>query len=360
MKNSEDSIENDFSVFMEKSLYGPDGFYTKGGGAGRSRDYLTSPEVGDLFGYIIADYIDAWYETIDNDHAIVIDAGCGPGSLVASIARKKLRNASFIEFFLVDRSPEHRRTALEKLERVSPDFTWSVHETIPGCDRPTLIITNELLDNLVFDIGTTSDVYKSFDPDHVDKPLYSAFFGISGDIDIAAGANVPKDIKDFRIPIHIGIAEWVDELLEATMEVADLSLLFFDYMKSVVEMEDGNWLRLYSNNKRIVGIDSVLDALSRGVVGDITTDVIKEDLFLLLDQAGFSKIKIDSQAPWLFSNRIDDYCLGETRSSAYDQLQNFAKGEQVDTTQSFIKERDALMDENGLGAFGVLTARREV
>ena len=353
-------IEKNFAEFMEETLYGENGFYTKGGGAGRSRDYLTSPEVGDLFGYVIADYIDAWYETIDSEYAIVVDAGCGPGSLVASIARKNLRNAPNIEFFLVDRSPEHRKTSEEKLERVSPYFTWSVHDSIPACDRPTLVITNELLDNLVFNIGTTSDVYRSFDPDYVDKPLYSAFFGISGDIDIAAGANVPKDIKDFRIPIHVGISDWVDELLEATMEVADLSLLFFDYMKSVVDMEDGDWLRLYSNNKRIVGIDPVLDALSSGVIGDITTDVIKEDLFLLLDQAGFSKIKIETQAPWLYSNRIDDYCLGETSSSAYDQLQNFAKGEQIDTSQSFKKEREALMDENGLGTFGVLTARREV
>ena len=354
-------ISNDnFAEFMENALYGEDGFYTKGGGAGRSRDYLTAPEVGDLFGYVIADYIDAWYETIDGEFAIVVDAGCGPGSLVASIARKKLRNAPNIEFFLVDRSPEHRKASTEKLERVAPDFIWSVHENIPACDRPTLVITNELLDNLVFNIGTTSDMYRSFDPDYVDKPLYSAFFGISGDIDIAAGANVPKNIKDFRIPIHIGIAEWIEELLEATMEVGDLSLLFFDYMKSVVDMEDGNWLRLYANNKRIVGIDSVLEALSKGAIGDITTDVIKEDLFLLLDQAGFSKIKIENQAPWLNSNRIDDYCLGETSMSAYDQLQSFAMGEQVATSQSFIKERETLMDENGLGAFGVLTARREV
>lgn len=349
-----------FAEFMEEILYGENGFYTNGGGAGRSRDYLTSPEVGDLFGYVIADYIDAWYKTIDGEHAIVVDAGCGPGSLVASIARKKLRSPSKIEFFLVDRSPEHRETSEEKLERVSPDFAWSVHEAIPACDRPTLMITNELLDNLVFNIGTTSDVYRSFDPDYVDKPLYSAFFGISGDIDIAAGANVPKDIADFRVPIHIGIANWLDEVQDATMQVGNLSLLFFDYMKSVTAMQDEDWLRLYADNKRLVGVDTVLNALKSGVMGDITTDVIIEDLFLLLDQAGFSKIKVDQQSDWLISNGIDDYCYRGAVKSAYDQLEQFAKGNSQDTSQGFIKEKETLTDEQGLGAFGVLTAKREV
>lgn len=354
-------IESNFAEFMEETLYGENGFYTKGGGAGRACDYLTSPEVGDLFGYVIADYIDAWYEQLDEQDAIVVDAGCGPGSLVASIARSHFRNAANVEFFLVDRSPEHRLTTEKKLGRVAHHLTWSVHEFIPECDRPTLVITNELLDNLVFDISTTSDIYRSFEPDSVEKPTYSAFFGISNDIDIAGGANVPKDINNFRIPSHIGISQWIDELLDATMQVSNLSLLFFDYMNSVVDFEDGNWLRLYADNKRIVGIDEVLDALTSGVMGDITTDVIQEDLFLLLDQAGFSKIKVEDQSVWLTTNGIDDYCTGMNQQSAYDKLVQFTNKEpQLDMTASFIKERETLTDENGLGAFGVLAAKREV
>ena len=50
-------IENNFADYMQEVLYGDDGFYTKGGGSGRTKDFLTSPEVGDLFGRVLADYL---------------------------------------------------------------------------------------------------------------------------------------------------------------------------------------------------------------------------------------------------------------------------------------------------------------
>lgn len=354
-------IESKFANFMEETLYGENGFYTKGGGAGRHRDYLTSPEIGDLFGQVIAGYIDNWFANLDEEYGIVIDAGCGPGSLVASIARANFANAANIEFVLVDRSPEHRLTAEKKLTRVASGLTWSVHETIPQCNSATLIITNELLDNLVFNIGTTSDVYRSYRPDNLERMFESPASGRSGDVDRLGGASVPIDIADFRIPLHVGIAQWIEEMLDATMQVSNLSLLFFDYMKSVTQMQDGDWLRLYADNRRIVGIDKVLDALYSGAVGDITCDITEEDLHLLLDQAGFSKIRIESQHDWLKTNGIDNYCGDGPSSSPYDQLVQFTNKEpQLDMTTSFIKEREILVDENGLGSFGVLSAKREI
>ena len=44
-----------FDEFMDVALYDPQvGFYMRGGGAGRRRDFLTSPEVGPLFGAVLA------------------------------------------------------------------------------------------------------------------------------------------------------------------------------------------------------------------------------------------------------------------------------------------------------------------
>ncbi|MEL6982425.1 MAG: hypothetical protein AAFO29_08375, partial [Actinomycetota bacterium] len=43
-----------FDRYVERCLYGPDGFYATSGIAGRRRgDFLTSPEVGPLFGAIV-------------------------------------------------------------------------------------------------------------------------------------------------------------------------------------------------------------------------------------------------------------------------------------------------------------------
>ena len=48
---------------MEHSLYGINGFYAKGGSAGRrAGDFLTSPEVGPLFGEVVAGFMDEVWE----------------------------------------------------------------------------------------------------------------------------------------------------------------------------------------------------------------------------------------------------------------------------------------------------------
>ncbi len=354
---------NKFAEYMQEALYGEEGFYTLGGGAGRTRDYLTSPEVGDLFGYVVASYIDDWYDSLDVDTpAIVIEAGAGPGSLAASIARASLRNAANIDYRLVDISPAHRSISEEKLRSISPEFMWSVHETLPECDVPTLVIANELLDNLVFDIGRTMDVYQQYAPDRIASiPPALGYFGIHGNIDSLTGANAPMNLGDYRIPLHTGIAEWFSDLVQVTSNVTDLSLLFFDYIKSVTRMHDENWLRLYANNQRIVGVDNVLTALEGGVRGDITTDVTSEDMHVLLDTEGFSKIVLESQEQWLFKNGIDAYCVPVGDGSSYNQLQQWMQGDKQSlTSSSFARERETLMDENGLGAFTVITARRAI
>lgn len=360
-------INETFAQFMEESLYGKDGFYTLGGGAGRTRDYLTSPEVGDLFGRVIATYIDDWYDKLQTDKpAVVIDAGCGPGSLAASIARAHMKNAEMIDYLLVDRSPIHQKTCEDRLDSMDVDFNWSVHAILPECEFPTLVIANELLDNLVFNIGYSDEVFKSFEPDAIDRPLLGldtyAKLGVFPNIDNLKGANAPMDLGHFRIPSHTGIARWFEGLSVATSNVGSLSLLFFDYMKPVQNFEDGDWLRLYSSNDRIVGIDEVLDALRSGVKGDITTDIIKEDLHVLLDIEGFSKIKFESQTDWLRNQGIDVWCeRRNSEQSSYDQLKTWVEVESSQNeTQDFSAERTILTDSNGLGAFTVVQAKREI
>ena len=68
-------------------LYDPDaGFYGVGGGAGRSRDFLTSPEVGPLFGAVMARAIDSWWDELGRpDPFVVIEGGAGTGALAEAV-----------------------------------------------------------------------------------------------------------------------------------------------------------------------------------------------------------------------------------------------------------------------------------
>ena len=77
-----------FSRFMELALYHPSlGFYASGG-AGRRKDFITSPETGPLFGKLIANALDKWWKELGNpDPFYFIEAGAGPGTLARSVLK---------------------------------------------------------------------------------------------------------------------------------------------------------------------------------------------------------------------------------------------------------------------------------
>ena len=72
---------------MEAALYDPeDGFYASGGSAGRRGDFLTAPEVGPLYGAVLARALDTWWAELGRpDPFVVVEAGAGPGTLARSV-----------------------------------------------------------------------------------------------------------------------------------------------------------------------------------------------------------------------------------------------------------------------------------
>ena len=77
-----------FDEYMDLALYAPDeGFFATGGGAGRGgADFLTSPEVGPLFGTVVGEYLDRRWEALGcPDPFVVGEAAAGRGALAMSV-----------------------------------------------------------------------------------------------------------------------------------------------------------------------------------------------------------------------------------------------------------------------------------
>ena len=75
-----------FDEFMRIALYGEHGFYSTGGQAGRRGDFITSPEIGPLFGAVVARWIQAeWFRLGEPDDFVVVECGAGPGTLARSV-----------------------------------------------------------------------------------------------------------------------------------------------------------------------------------------------------------------------------------------------------------------------------------
>ncbi|MFW2381967.1 MAG: hypothetical protein ACN4GZ_09430, partial [Acidimicrobiales bacterium] len=121
-----------FDQYMERVLYGPDGFYTTGRGVAgrRTGDFITSPEVGPLFGRLIGRWLDSvWDDAKRPARMPVIDLGSGPGTLARAIERSDPRCLGSLEITSVDLAdPNETPSALEG----------------------SIVIANELLDNIPF------------------------------------------------------------------------------------------------------------------------------------------------------------------------------------------------------------------
>ena len=130
-----------FDHYVERCLYSQDpdhpGFYFGGGTAGRRGDFLTSPEVGPLFGAVLARYVSS-LEGVST----IVDVGAGPGTLLASL------DYAFGQMG-VEKPP-----SLLGVDRAGTYGDNSLPDDLAGC----LVVANELLDNLAFRIvGRAAD-----------------------------------------------------------------------------------------------------------------------------------------------------------------------------------------------------------
>src|SRR5262245_33110160 len=103
---------------MDAALYDePDGFFARGGGAGRAgADFVTSPEVGTLFGALVARALDrTWHALGTPDPFVVVEAGAGRGRLAADVLRAAPECAAALRYVLVERSAELRARQRELL-----------------------------------------------------------------------------------------------------------------------------------------------------------------------------------------------------------------------------------------------------
>ena len=169
-----------FEEVVELALYDPDGgFYATGGRAGRRGDFLTSPEVGPLFGAVVARALDRWWGDLQEPEVFtVVEAGAGPGTLARTILAASPRCARALRYVLVEPSAGQRAAHAEHLALDVPAFAFAslpdpddedeapavvsgpivVSLTdLPRVPGPCVVLANELLDNLPFGLIERGD-----------------------------------------------------------------------------------------------------------------------------------------------------------------------------------------------------------
>lgn len=355
---------------MEAALYDPDsGFFATGRGAGRAGwDFVTSPEVGPLFGVCMARALDGWWRALgEPDPFLVVEAGAGDGRLCREVLRAEPESAPALRYVLVERSPVLRDAQRELL--VVEPFEHALGPSSParGGDAPVpvtrsgpivtalddlpaltfdgVILANELLDNLPFDvIERTEDGWTEIrvgvdDTEHfleVPVPVAEELTAWLGDLDAPVGA---------RLPVQRAAEEWIDTCASHLHRGV---VLLIDYAAGLDELvaRGRGWLRTYREHER--GSDPLDAPGSR----DITADLLLEPLRRAATRAGFTIADECTQAEWLTGLGIAEL-VGEGRAR---WRAGAARGDLgVLAGRSRVTEAAALTDPAGLGAHTVLT-----
>ena len=367
-----------FDDWMEAALYDPHGgFFSRSAGAGRAHaDFLTSVEVGSLFGALVARAVDQWWDELGRpDPFLVVDAGAGRGQLARDVLRAGPRCARALRYVLVERSATLRAVQAEQLpiepaELVlgpamppEPDeepvavpgsgpMVTSLGE-LPAGPATGVIIANELADNLPFRIvERTADGWNEIRVGEGGQGFVEialpADEGLAARADrLTAGTDLPAGS---RIPVPTALPEW---LRTAAALLRRGAIVILDYAAPVAELaargQDG-WLRTYRAQQRA---GSPLDHPGSQ---DITADVPLEAIRLAAAGAGLPVLAQTTQADWLRSLGVDEL-VEEARAAWHGRT---ATDLAAIAARSRVHEADALLDPDGLGAHMVTILGKKV
>ncbi len=301
------------------------GFYSSGGQAGRRGDFLTSPEVGPLFGHVVANALDAEWERLGRPPLFtVVDYGAGPGTLARTVLAAEPRCLSAMRYIAVERSAEQRAQHPESVLS-SDEFPLDLIES----ELVGVVIANELLDNLAFTpVSRVAGSLQMFD------------VVLDGDDLVTSPSTIDNDIEAFfDTSVHDAVlqpeaASWLERMRNSLVSGRIIVVDYARLRSSDVE------IRTYAEHGRAG------DPLEGLGTKDITTDVDLEQLQRIVGAAD----NISTQADWLALHGIE--ALVEEGRRIWET--NAAVGDLTSLrARSRVREAEALTEADGLGGFTV-------
>jgi SAM-dependent MidA family methyltransferase len=342
---------------MDAALYDPDhGFYATGGSAGRRGDFLTSPEVGPLFGAVVARALDRWWDELRRpDPYVVVDAGAGPGTLARAVLAAAPACAPALRYVLVERSAAQREQHRAHLPLEEPAFAFAPRRAsgagpivvslpdLPRVSARGVVLANELLDNLPVRllqrgkegweevrVGLAGDA----------GPLAEHLVPAPPDLAALATRLAPAAEPGARVPVQEAAQVWLRAALAALERGRVVVVDYATTTAALAARPSDEWLRTYRAHGR--GGAPIADLGAQDITCEVAVDQLarvrapdaERAQHEVLAEQGIDDLVAEGRRIWAERAGVGDLEAVRARSR--------------------ITEAEALTDPAGLGAFRVL------
>ena len=293
-----------FDIFMDYALYHSKfGYYRSSKNIfGQRGDFITAPEISDLFGYSIAKQCS---QVLNNGD--ILEFGAGGGVLAAQILLELAKLESLPKkYFIIELSARLKKAQKDTIKKALPELIDRVEwlSELPK-DFTGVVIANEVLDAIpakrvqfskgkFFEVGVdfknSSFYWKRFD-----SPFVNASVSLP-----------PKVEEGYTSEVNLQSMAWIRSLYESVLEG---TVLLIDYGMDRAEYfhpqrNDGT-LKCFYKHK------ASNDPFSNIGIQDITTSVNFSDIADSAIDAGFEVSGYSTQAMFLISLGIESYLLKE-------------------------------------------------
>lgn len=219
------------SDFMALCLMHPEyGYYMTRDPFGESGDFITAPEISQLFGEMIGLWaVQKWIQLGQPEKWTLIECGPGRGSLMQDLLRTSLVMPDFIngmKLYLLEGSPVLKAVQKDKLENYDPIWIDTIDPDFFLDEKgPVIIIGNEFLDALpVSQFQKINGIWNERYVDFHDGVLSFCF----------------KEIKDDKKTLLKDIR--VDDQFTEIIEISESVIDFWNVVLKLIEKRNGSAL----------------------------------------------------------------------------------------------------------------------